>query len=343
MAFNVRKLKNSRRGTETTYATIPLKDINNLTEREIQSVLGGVVGYGNRRPEDENLAIASYIVRNKGKLEYGSTKNKSGKLSEVLKDFARLPDEERLVRLDVFGRSSDEQQHYLKLVKRGNRIRITPQPFIHSVTEGLGAYEERNGLRVNAWDYLQKIFEEGFRKRPNRSNENAYLKERKEHRGNQWGEPVTSNDITQGDVYHIELFHQKGTPYESADQFSLNRARIENILGINIEIDSSLPKEVQNRKMKFYREQITKKHNIPVRFYSAIKTKNFAENFGRKYLEHRLSAIIGTVGIIGGLIFLSNNITGNVIGSLNTSSSNVIGAVLLLVGLVGAFFWLKKR
>lgn len=47
--------------------------------------------------------------------------------------------------------------------------------------------------------------------------------------------------------------------------------------------------------------------------------------------------------VLGGLIFLSSNMTGNVIGGLNQTSSNWVGAVLLAVGLVAGFFWMKGR
>ncbi len=48
------------------------------------------------------------------------------------------------------------------------------------------------------------------------------------------------------------------------------------------------------------------------------------------------------IGLIGGLFFLSTNMTGNVIG-LNQSTGNILGAVLLCVGLVGSLFWFRIR
>ena len=54
------------------------------------------------------------------------------------------------------------------------------------------------------------------------------------------------------------------------------------------------------------------------------------------------AATTAIIGIIGGIFFLSSNITGNVIG-LNQTSSNWIGGVLFLIGLVGAFAYFKKR
>ena len=66
---------------------------------------------------------------------------------------------------------------------------------------------------------------------------------------------------------------------------------------------------------------------------------------GRKNIETSVSAfaILSGVGLIAGLFFLSGNLTGNVIGSLNKSSSNWIGGSLFVLGLVGAFCFLKRK
>ena len=49
------------------------------------------------------------------------------------------------------------------------------------------------------------------------------------------------------------------------------------------------------------------------------------------------------LGFLGAIFFFSTNITGNVIGNMTNSTSNAIGAIFLVIGLVGAFFWMKKR
>ena len=53
--------------------------------------------------------------------------------------------------------------------------------------------------------------------------------------------------------------------------------------------------------------------------------------------------IIAVIGLFGAIFFLSSNITGNVIGNLTQSSSNLFGAVLFLVGIVGAIFYFRKK
>jgi len=60
-------------------------------------------------------------------------------------------------------------------------------------------------------------------------------------------------------------------------------------------------------------------------------------------LTSRLSSAAAVIGVLGGLFFLSPNITGNAIANVSQSSGNILGAVLLVVGLVAGFFWVKKK
>ncbi len=56
-----------------------------------------------------------------------------------------------------------------------------------------------------------------------------------------------------------------------------------------------------------------------------------------------MKTVAAVIGLIGGLFFLSPNITGNAIGNLSQSSANFFGLILFVVGLVGAFFWVRSR
>jgi len=56
-----------------------------------------------------------------------------------------------------------------------------------------------------------------------------------------------------------------------------------------------------------------------------------------------LYAIITIVALIGGLFFLSDNITGNVVTNLDTDTSNLVGVSLFVIGLIGAFFYFKSK
>lgn len=58
-------------------------------------------------------------------------------------------------------------------------------------------------------------------------------------------------------------------------------------------------------------------------------------------LEKSLS-VVSIGSIIAGIFFLSPNLTGNVIGNLTRSSSNILGIGLFILGIIGVFFTLKR-
>jgi len=64
---------------------------------------------------------------------------------------------------------------------------------------------------------------------------------------------------------------------------------------------------------------------------------------GEKDLTSKLTPVIATLGLLSGIFFLSNNITGNAIADFSTKTSSFLGAGLLVIGLVAGFFWIKKK
>lgn len=54
------------------------------------------------------------------------------------------------------------------------------------------------------------------------------------------------------------------------------------------------------------------------------------------------AATAAIIGLLGGIFFFSSNLTGNAIG-LNQSTGNIFGAILLVIGLVGSFFWFRNK
>ena|SRR3989344_4596476 len=82
---------------------------------------------------------------------------------------------------------------------------------------------------------------------------------------------------------------------------------------------------------------------------SAERSIHTAVRFGRiaqgkspfRNLERKFSGAVAIIGLVGAIIFLSSNITGNVIG-VNQLSSNLIGVVLFFVGLFGFFSWMQN-
>jgi len=75
----------------------------------------------------------------------------------------------------------------------------------------------------------------------------------------------------------------------------------------------------------------------------ARKIKARAEkNTRRSDSKLWIAGTVGIVGLIGGMLFLSPNITGNAVG-INELASNIFGTILLVTGLIGSFFWLRSH
>jgi len=81
-----------------------------------------------------------------------------------------------------------------------------------------------------------------------------------------------------------------------------------------------------------------------------IYDENYSENIdnfircsSKKNLTRKFAALITLVSAVGCLLFLSPNLTGNAIGNLSSNYSNIIGGVLFLVVIVGAFFSIKNK
>lgn len=54
-------------------------------------------------------------------------------------------------------------------------------------------------------------------------------------------------------------------------------------------------------------------------------------------------AVASIIGLVGAILFFSPNFTGNAIGNMTNSTSNILGTVFILVALVGGFFWFRSR
>ncbi len=59
-------------------------------------------------------------------------------------------------------------------------------------------------------------------------------------------------------------------------------------------------------------------------------------------LERSAEAVF-IIGILAGTFFLSPNVTGNVVGNMTNSTSNILGVFLIIIGLIGGYFSFKKR
>ena len=60
-------------------------------------------------------------------------------------------------------------------------------------------------------------------------------------------------------------------------------------------------------------------------------------------LEKNVGAAAAIIGILGGLIFLSPNLTGNVVGGMENSTSNIIGGISFIFGLIFAYIFFDRE
>lgn len=348
MPIKIRHQKNRLRGTELTYATIPIDEANKVTNEEVDGELCALLGV---RPREKGRTFGAFCVElepyENGKLKKrDDSQPTNGNASDLIKYFADNPVPEMIIRLDQCTTPEKARYTYVTMRKTGEKIAITPTPLIHSIrTESYGyrALTEA-GLEVDSYSALLNILREGF-KSDGSTSENAYLKHSKNHRGNIYSTESSREDITSGDVYHLELFSQKAreeNPMHAPSNFILYHANPENILSVNIEIDPSLSKEEQEKKMQFYRENVAQKYALPVKFFKKGKTGRNVSRSSKRFLEDHIFASVAIVGLLGSLFFTSSTFTGNVTGSLTQNSTNIIGVILFLVGIVASFFYVRK-
>lgn len=91
------------------------------------------------------------------------------------------------------------------------------------------------------------------------------------------------------------------------------------------------------------REKLLIRDDFGNRFELIRELEELKKGIGKKHGLEKTVATTAIVSIIASIFFLSNNITGNAIGNLNQTSSNFIGAGLLIIGLVCGFFWIKRK
>jgi len=75
-----------------------------------------------------------------------------------------------------------------------------------------------------------------------------------------------------------------------------------------------------------------------------VEKLNVSKHKKRKLkLELNLRSIIAILGIGFGIFFLKSNITGNIVANLNSTTNNIIGAVLICIGIVSTFLYFKRK
>ncbi len=93
-------------------------------------------------------------------------------------------------------------------------------------------------------------------------------------------------------------------------------------------------------------KNFAKKYNLQYRFVpvsSGAKIELAMKDSNLENFVTTPAAIISGAAFLFSLIFISGNFTGYVIANLTPTSSNWIGGILFLIGLIGAFIYFRKR
>ena len=88
------------------------------------------------------------------------------------------------------------------------------------------------------------------------------------------------------------------------------------------------------------------------RSYNALRNVRRLENVKegkwhgldeKVWSRYKKVSIVIAISIVGGLFFLSPNLTGNAISGLSNQNSNIFGVILIAIGIVASYFLIKKR
>ncbi len=269
-----------------------------------------------------------------------------------------------------------------RIGKAGKTIALVPAPVVHDIRyypQDIRYYPGREG---GGFDAVLNILEKGFTGGVE-EQDNAVVKRGRNHRTNKWPSLLGwKKGITHGDDYSLEFFPEEGekgsgtkdipmSPYsvdwrkrdkigggedEVKFAYGVHYASPKRILSVNIRLSPESSDKDKLAKMEFYKKQVADKYNVPVRFYENpgsiekgrdghewMKDSNVGKRIFPKSLERTLGGTLAIMGLISSIFFFSSNVTGNVIGNLTNSTSNIIGAALFLIGIVGAFFYFRRK
>jgi surface polysaccharide O-acyltransferase-like enzyme len=70
---------------------------------------------------------------------------------------------------------------------------------------------------------------------------------------------------------------------------------------------------------------------------------NHPEKLRVYHTKRKTFGIISVIGLIGAIFFLSNNLTGNIVGNLNNSTMNVFGIIFAVICICGLFLFAKNK
>lgn len=165
---------------------------------------------------------------------------------------------------------------------------------------------------------------------------------------------IAQTDLKTGKLYgYFVLRKTKNTPksgYSQVNKHSLVNMLKDFFQGRNIKYKPELKKDLTSLRYSHMGiekslSNFAEKYHLHYRFVPEKDYKFYIppQSVHKKGLEEKISAAFALIGLGGAIVFLSSNLTGNVVGNLNRASSNWIGVIFLLISVVSGFYWLKKR
>ncbi len=447
-----RKVTGLKRGSKGFVYRIPISELGNLTEDEVNRNLREV--YGTDKLQFNGMSLKDYFSKSKDPHDEILTIEYTG---DDPNNEIRFGDQSRLWR-----------SKYAQVKRKENYMVFQPLVANHAISSGAHT-AGRSHIMPDSYDSLINILDTGFygsfHGRP-LYGDNILL-ELDSIRAH-WG-VKSKKDITSGDKYSIcfvpnngKLFNSKTRPSGGEGIGYVNHATPDSIAKVVIRIPTNTPKDKKEAKIKYYRDTISKKYNLPIEVNESryndgnwfesgsdvlikthfpkkpygddayfnrmlVKTDKLIEenkmseaikclyemrlyldmdlegidsevkidklrkvtidrykkilvigsgkswedrrysedylldrikelrekmSFGRRLqmsvlggLEKVLKPmhLISILGLVSGLFLLQTNLTGNAISNLSNTASSWIGGVLILIGVVAGFFWMKNR
>lgn len=90
------------------------------------------------------------------------------------------------------------------------------------------------------------------------------------------------------------------------------------------------------------KRKIEKESRAYLGSYNA-RSKDINEKGWERSVIEKSPMAISVISLALALLFISSNLTGNVVSNLTLSSSNTIAGVFFLLGIIAAFFYLRIK
>jgi hypothetical protein len=136
------------------------------------------------------------------------------------------------------------------------------------------------------------------------------------------------------------------SPREPASMSAVRTIKESLPIPYNVSVDDAANQYATRHSLFPGQLKYTGRATVDEEMTAVIRKHRAPEGFLAKLLRQlgkKTTATASIVGVLGGIFFLSTNITGNAIANVSQGSGNILGIVLLVVGLVAGFFWVKKR